>query len=126
MQNYVFLAYNLGYMIGHVPGALLSITFCYCRVMIFFLAASTILTIVSVFAAHYQWFFFVIRSLIGLVNGPLYPIVHETIAGHSPPSERTFLALFTHIGNLVSLALIHPIGGLFIDNFINCWKYVFI
>ncbi|KII71343.1 Vesicular glutamate transporter 1 [Thelohanellus kitauei] len=125
MQNYVLLAYNVGYMIGHVPGAFLSIKFGYRRIMIFCLGASTILTIASVFVAPYQWVFFGIRSLIGLVNGPLYPIVHETIAGHSPPSERTFLTLFTHTGNLVSLALILPIGGFFIDNFINGWKYVF-
>ncbi|KII73271.1 putative transporter [Thelohanellus kitauei] len=126
MQNYVLLAYNVGYMIGHVPGAFLSITFGYRRVMIFCLAASTILTIASLFAAPHQWVFFAIRSMIGLVNGPLYPIIHETIAGHSPPSERTFLTMFTHTGNLVSLAIILPIGGLFIDNFVNGWKYVFI
>ncbi|KII73439.1 putative inorganic phosphate cotransporter [Thelohanellus kitauei] len=125
MQNYVLLAYNVEYMIGHVPGAFLSIKFRYRRIMIFCLGASTILTIASVFVAPYQWVFFGIRSLIGLVNGPLYPIVHETIAGHSPSRERTFLTLFTHTGNLVSLALILPIGGLFINNFINGWKYVF-
>ncbi|KII74426.1 putative transporter [Thelohanellus kitauei] len=125
MQNYVLLAYNVGYMVGHVPGAFLSIRFGYRKVMVFCLGASTFLTLVSVFVAPYQWIFFGIRSIIGLVNGPLYPIVHETIAGHSPPSERTFLTLFTHTGNLISLVLILPIGGLFIDNFVNGWKYIF-
>ncbi|KII75057.1 putative transporter [Thelohanellus kitauei] len=125
MQNYVLLAYNVGYMIGHVPGAFLSISFGYRKVMMFCISISTILTIISVFLAPYQWIFFSVRSMIGLVHGPLYPIIHETIAAHSPPSERTFLTMLTHTGNLISLAIVLPLGGLFIDNFINGWKYVF-
>ncbi|KII64970.1 putative transporter [Thelohanellus kitauei] len=125
VQNYVLLAYNVGYMIGHVPGAFLSIRFGYRNVMIFCLGTSTLLTILSAFVARYQWIFFCVRSLIGLVNGPLYPMIHETIAGHSPPNERTFLTVLTHTGNLVSLALILPISGLFIENIPNGWKYVF-
>ncbi|KII69308.1 Sialin [Thelohanellus kitauei] len=115
MQNYVLLAYNVGYMIGHVPGALLSITIDHSDNGVIVCGSLSIGLLCNPFVYMIrQWTF-----------RPLYPIVHETIGSHSPQSEQTFLTLFTHIRNLVSLAIILPIGGLFINNFIDGWKYVF-
>lgn len=125
VQNYILMAYNAGYMLGHVPGAFLSIAYGSRAVMLFCITSSTILTFVSLFFAQYQWVFFGFRALIGLVNGPLYPMIHETIAAHSPPAERTFLTMFTHTGNLVSLAVVLPLGGYLIENYVNGWKYIF-
>ncbi|KII65646.1 putative inorganic phosphate cotransporter [Thelohanellus kitauei] len=126
MQNYLLLAYNVGYMLGHIPGAFLALHFGSRYVMIFSLISSSLLTISSVFIVQFWWLFFFVRVLTGFVNGPVIPLIHETIAYHSPPDERTVLTMFTHTGNLASLILILPLGGILIENYANGWKYIFI
>ncbi|KAF1742791.1 hypothetical protein MXB_3254, partial [Myxobolus squamalis] len=85
---------------------------------------STILTFISVPAVEYFWAFFTIRAIIGLVNGPLYPIIHETIANHAPAEERTWLLMMTHTGNIISLIVTFPTGGYLVENVPNGWKCI--
>ncbi|KAF1741865.1 hypothetical protein MXB_5593 [Myxobolus squamalis] len=124
-QNYLLLAFNLGYTIGHIPGGLLSIKYGPRDLMIFCLLSSTILTAVSIAATINFWVFFTFRVLIGLSNGPLFAIIHQTIANYAPAEERTLLLLFTHTGTVISLVIIFPLGGYLVQYVPDGWKYIF-
>ncbi|KII74708.1 Sialin [Thelohanellus kitauei] len=118
--------FNLGYMAGHLPGTIATLRFgTYC-VMVLVIFGCTLLTMMSIYVAPYYWLFVTIRTLIGFLSGCMYPIVNETIAEYAPAKERSLILMFVHTANLMACAIIFPVGGYFIQNFINGWKLVYV
>lgn len=119
------MTFNIGYLLGHLPFAILCNLYGPRSIMMICVFCSSILTIFLILAAKNYMSFLILRGIIGFFNGPLYPIVHQIVASYCPPTERTYMLVITYSGNIMSLLLTFPVGGYILDHIVNGWRLIF-
>ncbi|KAK3725730.1 hypothetical protein RRG08_012812 [Elysia crispata] len=127
LEGLILGAFFWGYLVFQVPGGRLSEKFGAKRVIGFAMFPVSILNILSPFAARSSpYLFLVVRVLVGLGEGVMYPAAQALWACWAPPHERSRLIGFSYAGGQFGNAIIFPIGGyLCAYGFDGGWPSVF-
>ncbi|RUS91220.1 hypothetical protein EGW08_001026, partial [Elysia chlorotica] len=127
LEGLLLGAFFWGYLVFQVPGGRLSEKFGAKRVIGVAMFPVAILNILSPVAARTSpYLFLVVRVLVGLGEGVMYPAAQALWARWAPPNERSRLIGFSYAGGQFGNALIFPIGGfLCAYGFDGGWPSVF-
>ncbi|XP_076437196.1 sialin-like isoform X2 [Babylonia areolata] len=127
LQGLILGAFFWGYLILQVVGGMVAERFGAKKVIIMGMLPVSILTIVSPFCARADpYFFLVVRVLIGIGEGVMYPAAQALWYRWAPPNERSRLIGFSYAGGQFGNAMIFPVGGfLCAYGFDGGWPTVF-
>ncbi|XP_076437376.1 sialin-like [Babylonia areolata] len=127
LQGLILGAFFWGYLILQVVGGMVAERFGAKKVIIMGMLPVSILTIVSPFCARADpYFFLVVRVLIGIGEGVMYPAAQALWFRWAPPNERSRLIGFSYAGGQFGNAMIFPVGGfLCAYGFDGGWPTVF-
>ncbi|KAK7092725.1 sialin-like isoform X2 [Littorina saxatilis] len=127
LQGLLLGAFFWGYMILQVVGGTVSERFGAKRVIAIGMFPVAILNLLSpVCARANPYLFLVVRVLVGLGEGVMYPAAQALWARWAPPNERSRLIGFSYAGGQFGNAIIFPIGGyLCAYGFDGGWPSVF-
>uniref|UniRef100_A0A2C9LEQ0 Major facilitator superfamily (MFS) profile domain-containing protein n=1 Tax=Biomphalaria glabrata TaxID=6526 RepID=A0A2C9LEQ0_BIOGL len=99
LEGLILGAFFWGYLVLQVPGGRMSEKIGAKKVIAFAMFPVAILTLLSPIAARTDpYFFMVIRGLIGLGEGVMYPAAQAFWANWAPPNERSRLIGFSYAG----------------------------
>ncbi|XP_055859791.1 sialin-like [Biomphalaria glabrata] len=127
LEGLILGAFFWGYLVLQVPGGRMSEKIGAKKVVAFAMFPVAILTLLSPIAARTDpYFFMVVRGLIGLGEGVMYPAAQAFWANWAPPNERSRLIGFSYAGGQFGNAIIFPIAGyLCAYGFDGGWPSVF-
>ncbi|KAK9502635.1 hypothetical protein O3M35_011367 [Rhynocoris fuscipes] len=127
IQGLILSSFFWGYVITQVPGGILADRYGGKLILGIGIAVSTIGTLLSPLAARYGGHitFIVVRVIMGLGQGVIYPSLHVLAANWVPTEERGRLGCFifagANFGNVVSMSM----TGLIIGELHAGWDSVF-
>lgn len=105
-QGGLLSAYYYGYVVAQLPGASLSIVVGGRRAVAGCALAAAALSIATPAAAVAgPGYAVLVRALIGLAEGSIYPSIHGLIGAWAPPGERSASASIIYSGNYLGTAL---------------------
>lgn len=125
-QASVLTSFFYGYIITHIPGGYISDMYGAKYVLggaVFFSMLMTILTPLGVDYASYE-VICVMRFVIGLAQGPLFPAVSTLLAKWVPKEERARAGAFVYSSALVGNVLCYFLTGL-LTTYSQNWRTVF-
>ncbi|KAL8618451.1 hypothetical protein ACOMHN_049868 [Nucella lapillus] len=127
LQGLILGAFFWGYLLLQVIGGLVSEKFGAKKVIAFGMFPVAILSLLSPVCARADpYLFVVVRMLIGLGEGVMYPAAQALWSRWAPPNERSRLIGFSYAGGQFGNAMIFPIGGfLCAYGFDGGWPSVF-
>lgn len=109
-------AFFYGYIFTNIPGGRLAEVYGTKRVFGGSMLMSSLLTLGTPLATHLHYsVLIVLRMMIGLCQGVVYPALHVMVARWIPPLERPRFMSFTYMANCVGLILTMPACGFIID-----------
>lgn len=126
-QGLLLGAFFWGYLILQVPGGRVSERLGAKKVIAICMFPVAILNILSPVAARASpYLFMVVRILVGLGEGVMYPAAQALWSRWAPPNERSRLIGFSYAGGQFGNAIIFPIAGyLCAYGFDGGWASVF-
>ncbi|KAB0802067.1 hypothetical protein PPYR_04253 [Photinus pyralis] len=122
----VLTAFYYGYVPSHVPGGFLSDVYGAKFVLMVDVIVSifvTLLTPMTIVMGSWK-FLCLLRALMGLVQGPLFPATATLLAKWVPKSERARAGTWVFTGAQVGSIFGYLVSG-FIMGYMNSWKAVF-
>ncbi|KAH9496064.1 hypothetical protein Btru_012626 [Bulinus truncatus] len=127
LEGLILGAFFWGYLVFQVPGGRMSEKIGAKKVIAICMFPVSILTLLSPIAARIDpYLFIVVRVLVGLGEGVMYPAAQAFWANWAPPNERSRLIGFSYAGGQFGNAIIFPIGGyLCAYGFDGGWPSVF-
>ncbi|XP_067685982.1 sialin-like [Haliotis asinina] len=127
LQGLILGSFFWGYLVLQVPGGWFSEKFGAKKVVAFAMFPVAIFNLLSPVAARTNpYLFLVVRVIVGLGEGVLYPAAQAFWARWSPPHERSRLIGFSYAGGQFGNAMIFPVGGyLCAYGFDGGWPSVF-
>ncbi|KAH9525913.1 hypothetical protein DERF_000044 [Dermatophagoides farinae] len=127
IQALILSSFFAGYVITQFPGGRLADLFGSKWLFGLGIMATSILTIISPFAARIHYSVFIgCRVLEGLFEGLAYPSMHSMFAKWIPLYERSRMSTFMYSGSQIGTVLTMPIAALLCDSeFFGGWPSVF-
>lgn len=127
LQGLILGAFFWGYLVLQVIGGLVSERFGAKKVITIGMLPVAVLSILSPVCARADpYLFLVVRVLIGVGEGVMYPAAQALWSRWAPPNERSRLIGFSYAGGQFGNAIIFPIGGfLCAYGFDGGWPSVF-
>lgn len=123
-KGMVLGAFFYGYIITSIPGGRLAELYGTKIVFGCSILATGILTLFTPIAAKVNYIvLIVIRVLIGVAQGVVYPSLHVLVARWIPPMERPRFISVTYMANCLGTIMTLPLCGLIIDSI--GWPAVF-
>ncbi|KAK5650641.1 hypothetical protein RI129_001670 [Pyrocoelia pectoralis] len=122
----VLTSFYYGYVPSHVPGGFLSDVYGAKKVLgccIIVSAISSALTPIAITTGSWR-FLCVLRAMMGLVQGPLFPAAATLLAKWIPKSERGRAGTWVYTGAQVGSIFGNSVSG-FIMGYLNSWKLTF-
>uniref|UniRef100_A0A8D8ZMV9 Inorganic phosphate cotransporter n=1 Tax=Cacopsylla melanoneura TaxID=428564 RepID=A0A8D8ZMV9_9HEMI len=125
-QGLILSSFFWGYVLNHLPGALIAERYGGKYVLGFGLFLSTIATLVTPLAARAfgAWGIIVARFIVGVGQGPAYPSMNVLLAQWVPKTERGRLGALVFAGAQIGNVLSMAVSGLLI-RYLGGWTSVF-
>lgn len=122
-QGLLLSAYFYGYLFPNLIGGSLAGMFGGRKVVFFTMLISSIITALSPFAANDNFIFmFIMRFILGLMGGFLYPALHQIISKWAPYEEKgKFVSML--MGGVFGTVISWPLTGYITEHF--GWRYAF-
>ncbi|KAL7050318.1 hypothetical protein ACKWTF_004034 [Chironomus riparius] len=122
-QGLLLSAYFYGYLFPNLIGGSLAEMYGGRKVVFFTMLISSIITALSPFAAHNNFIFmFIMRFVLGLMGGFLYPALHQIISKWAPFEEKgKFVS--TLMGGVFGTVISWPLTGYITEHF--GWRHAF-
>lgn len=122
-QGLLLSAYFYGYLFPNLIGGSLAGMFGGRKVVFFTMLISSIVTALSPFAANDNFIFmFIMRFILGLMGGFLYPALHQIISKWAPCEEKgKFVSML--MGGVFGTVISWPLTGYITEHF--GWRYAF-
>lgn len=127
IQGHILGSFFYGYMVSQIPGGLLAEQFGGKWVLFGFLGLSSFATLLTPLAAQLSFgLLIVLRVLVGIGSGALFPAMHAMWGKWAPPLERSKLASLTYAGCMMGNVISLPMSGLLCQyGFAGGWGSVF-
>ncbi|KAK4293223.1 hypothetical protein Pmani_034057 [Petrolisthes manimaculis] len=114
-RGLVLGAFFYGYAITNIPGGRMAETYGSKRVYGGAILIGGILTLLTPVAANAHYIVLILlRTLIGLSNGVVYPAMNAMVARWIPPLERPRFMSFTYMSNTLGTVITMPVCGFLI------------
>lgn len=127
LQGHILGSFFYGYMVSQIPGGLLAEQFGGKWVLFGFLGLSSVATLLTPLAARLSFVLLIIlRVLVGIGSGALFPAMHAMWGKWAPPMERSKLTSITYAGCMMGNVIALPMSGLLCQyGFAGGWGSVF-
>ncbi|CAH1785719.1 unnamed protein product [Owenia fusiformis] len=127
IQGLILGAFFWGYMVSHVPGGFLAQRYGGKRVLGWAMFICMCATLLSPIAARTSYIFLIVlRVIIGLGQGVVWPSMHCLWAHWAPPLERGKLTGFCYAGAFLGNVVAFPLSGVLCEyGFDGGWPSVF-
>lgn len=127
IQGHILGSFFYGYMISQIPGGLLAEQFGGKWVLFGFLGLSSVATLLTPIAARLSFgLLIVLRVLVGIGSGALFPAMHAMWGKWAPPLERSKLTSITYAGCMMGNVIALPLSGVLCQyGFAGGWGSVF-
>ncbi|CAH1784347.1 unnamed protein product [Owenia fusiformis] len=126
-QGHLFGAFFYGYMVSQFPGGYLAKKLGGKRVMGASMFITAICTLMTPIAARVSYFFIlVLRVILGMCGGVVFPALHTVWANWAPPLETTKLVSNSYAGIYIGNVLTLATGGVLCKyGFDGGWPSIF-
>lgn len=127
IQGLILGAFFWGYLVTQVPGGWIATKFGGKRVFGWSMFMATVATLLTPLAADVSYVFLtVLRILLGICSGAVFPAMHALWGKWAPPLERSKLTAFTYAGAQVGIVITFPLAGVLCKyGFAGGWPSVF-
>lgn len=123
-QGLLLSAFSYGYLFTQIPGGILATRIGGHRLYGAGIISTTLLTFLFPLASEFGLSaLFVIRLLIGLCQGVVYPSLHAIWSKWAPPMERSRLNSLAFAGNYVGTVTMMPVSSFLAEKY--GWRMVF-
>ncbi|XP_078310380.1 putative transporter slc-17.2 [Crassostrea virginica] len=126
-QGLILGSFFWGYLATQIPGGWFAIKFGGRRVLGLCMALCSLCTFLTPIAAQTSYIFLmVIRIILGIGSGTVFPAMHTMWGKWAPPLERSKLTAFTYAGAQAGIVMIFPIASLLCKyGFAGGWPSIF-
>ncbi|XP_048745499.2 sialin-like isoform X1 [Ostrea edulis] len=126
-QGLILGSFFWGYLATQIPGGWVAAKFGGKRVLGLGMAICSLCTFVTPIAAQTNYIFLlVVRVLMGIASGAVFPAMHTMWGKWAPPLERSKLTAFTYAGSQAGIVLTFPISSLLCKyGFAGGWPSIF-
>lgn len=127
VQGHILGAFFYGYLVSQVPMGMLAGRIGGKWVMVGCLGVSTLGMLLSPMAARIHWgALVVIRVLVGVGSGGVFPAMHTIWGRWAPPKERTILTGVSYAGAMMGNVIGLPVSGILCKyGFDGGWASIF-
>ncbi|XP_063425395.1 sialin-like isoform X2 [Mytilus trossulus] len=127
IQGYVLGGFYWGYLITQMPAGWIATRYGGKMVTGLSMFVSLIFTLLTPFAARTSFIFAVIvRIVIGLSTGAVFPAMHSLLGNWVPPSERSKFTAMTYSGTQLGIVVTFALGSLMCAHgFAGGWPSIF-
>lgn len=123
-QGNLLAAFYWGYVLLQIPGGRIAEKFGGKWVFSIGILGTSVLTILSPFAAKLDYsLFMIVRILEGVFEGVTFPSMHAMLSKWATPTERSRMVAYIYAGSQIGTAVSTPITGLLCQTW--GWEYVF-
>ncbi|CAG2193627.1 SLC17A5 [Mytilus edulis] len=113
IQGYVLGGFYWGYLITQMPAGWVATRYGGKMVTGWSMFISMIFTLLTPFAARTSFIFaIVVRIVIGMCTGAVFPAIHSLLGNWVPPSERTKFTAMTYSGTQLGIVVTFALGSL--------------
>ncbi|XP_061194089.1 sialin-like [Saccostrea echinata] len=126
-QGLILGAFFWGYLATQIPGGWLAVKFGGKRVIGLSMALCSLCTFLTPIAAQTGYvFLMIIRIILGIASGTVFPAMHTVWGKWAPPLERSKLTAFTYAGGQAAIVITFPIASLLCKyGFAGGWPSIF-
>ncbi|XP_048745498.1 sialin-like [Ostrea edulis] len=126
-QGLILGSFFWGYLATQIPGGWVAVKFGGKRVLGLSMALSSFCTFLTPIAAQTSHIFLmIIRFLLGIASGAVFPAMHTMWGKWAPPNERSKLTAFTYAGGQAAIVVTFPIASLLCKyGFAGGWPSIF-
>ncbi|XP_071133211.1 sialin-like [Mytilus edulis] len=127
IQGYVLGGFYWGYLITQMPAGWIATRYGGKIVTGWSMFVSMIFTLLTPFAARTSYIFaVVVRIVIGLSTGAVFPAMHSLLGNWVPPSERSKFTAMTYSGTQLGIVVTFALGSLMcVHGFAGGWPSIF-
>lgn len=120
-------SFYIGYIITHIPGAMLAHKFGAKYVLAFGILLSAIMSIMTPFAVHNGGAeaLIAVRFFMGVFQGPLFPSIAALLAAWVPAKERCRLCSVAFAGMTLGTISASYVSGQILHHTNSNWELVF-
>eukprot|EP00105_Crassostrea_gigas_P039163 XP_019923311.1 PREDICTED: sialin [Crassostrea gigas] len=126
-QGLILGSFFWGYLATQILGGWLAVKFGGKRVLGISMALCSLCTFMTPIAAHTGYvFLMIIRIILGIGSGSVFPSMHTIWGKWAPPQERSKLTAFTYAGAQAGIVVTFPVSSLLCKyGFAGGWPSIF-
>nr|XP_034328495.1 sialin [Crassostrea gigas] len=126
-QGLILGSFFWGYLSTQILGGWLAVKFGGRRVLGISMALCSLCTFLTPIAAHTGYvFLMIIRIILGIGSGSVFPSMHTIWGKWAPPQERSKLTAFTYAGAQAGIVVTFPVSSLLCKyGFAGGWPSIF-
>lgn len=126
-QGLILGSFFWGYLATQIPGGWLAVKFGGRRVLGISMALCSLCTFLTPIAAQTGYvFLMIIRIILGIGSGTVFPAMHTMWGKWAPPLERSKLTAFTYAGAQAGIVVTFPVASLLCKyGFAGGWPSIF-
>lgn len=127
VQGFILGGFFWGYLVSQIPAGWLATRFGGKRVFGWSIFIATICTMLTPIGANTDYrLLIVLRVIVGMCNGTVFPAMHALFGHWSPPLERSKLTALTYSGTQAGIVITFPLGAYLCQNgFGGGWPSIF-
>ncbi|XP_071147741.1 sialin-like isoform X2 [Mytilus edulis] len=127
VQGFILGGFFWGYLVSQIPAGWLATRFGGKRVFGWSIFIATICTMLTPIGAKTDYrLLIVLRVIVGMCNGTVFPAMHALFGHWSPPLERSRLTALTYSGTQAGIVITFPLGAYLCQNgFGGGWPSIF-